>query len=384
MSWRRILVTGATGFIGSRLCEMLALDHGQAYRALVRNYARAARIARLDAELVPGDLLDADSLARALEGCDAVVNLAHADDRSAPQQVRQLVDAAMRAKVGRFVHVSSMAVHGPDPGVDVVDESTPVRRWREPYSAAKARGEAVVAEAVRRHGFPAVVIRPTIVYGPYSFFVTPIVDDARQGRISLVDGGRGVCNAVYVDDVCDAIVAALSRDDAVGGAFLVNGDDPVDWRTFIHAFAGMVPGAKRVEDHAVAEIRAHWRAKGSIMRGNLRAAASLLASPDFHAQLARVPVLGAALHGAKRMAGAALDDKRRMALKKRLRGRPVADIEVPHVPMRVPGEGRVVREAYRARVANTLARTRLGWAPRHSFARGVERTGDWLRFARLV
>jgi nucleoside-diphosphate-sugar epimerase len=52
--------------------------------------------------------------------------------------------------------------------------------------------------------------------------------------------------------------------------------------------------------------------------------------------------------------------------------------------VRIPGEGRVVREAYRARVANALAKRQLGWAPRHRFERGVERTHDWLRFARMV
>ena len=62
----KILVTGATGFIGSRLCEMLSLDHRLPYRALVRDYSRAARIARLDPELVGGDMADADSLARAV------------------------------------------------------------------------------------------------------------------------------------------------------------------------------------------------------------------------------------------------------------------------------------------------------------------------------
>ena len=78
----KILVTGATGFIGSRLCELLSLEHRLPYRALVRNYSRAGRIARLGAELVSGDMLDADSLALAVNGCDAVVNLAHSDDKT--------------------------------------------------------------------------------------------------------------------------------------------------------------------------------------------------------------------------------------------------------------------------------------------------------------
>ena len=98
----KILVTGATGFIGSRLCELLSLEHRLPYRALVRNYSRAARIARLDAELVAGDMLDADSLARAVKGCDAVVNLAHSDDKTAAKQTA-LLSRGVRSREGSGV-----------------------------------------------------------------------------------------------------------------------------------------------------------------------------------------------------------------------------------------------------------------------------------------
>lgn len=64
MTPTRILVTGATGFIGSRLCELLSLEYRVPYRALVRDFSRAARIARLDADLVAGDMMDAASLAQ--------------------------------------------------------------------------------------------------------------------------------------------------------------------------------------------------------------------------------------------------------------------------------------------------------------------------------
>lgn len=381
----KILVTGATGFIGSRLCELLSLEHRLPYRALVRDFARAARIARLDTELVAGDMLDAGSLARAVEGCDAVINLAHGDDQSAEKQTAHLVDACTRARVRRFVHVSSMAVHGPSPKPPVLTESTaPIERWGEAYSDAKAAAEAVVTAAGKRGTLATVILRPTIVYGPYSFFVTPIVHDARAGRISMIDGGRGVCNAVYVDDVCEAIMAALDRDDAVGEAFLINGDTRMTWHDFITTFAGMVEGEKTIHDHSLDEIAAYWQAKRPRARDSVTAAIRLAGSPAFHAQLGTIPPVGKLIRGTKEMVARRITPEQKMMIKSRLRGRSVA-AHADDVPtVRMPSEGRVVREAYRSWVSNDLAKTRLGWVPAHPFELGARRTGEWMRFARIV
>lgn len=381
----KILVTGATGFIGSRLCELLSLEYRLPYRALVRDFSRAARIARLDPELVAGDMSDAASLARAVEGCDAVVNLAHGDDEGARKQTTQLVQACTAAGVRRLVHVSSMAVHGPAPGPEVLTEANaPIRRWGEAYSDAKAAAEAVVVAAGNRGALETVVLRPTIVYGPYSFFVTPVVQDARNGFVSLIDGGRGICNAVYVDDVCEAIMAALDREDANGGAFLLNGDDRMSWREFITTFAGMVEGEVRIHDHSLEEIAAHRRSTRARARDSVKAAVRLAASPAFHAQLATIPPVGRLIRGTKELVSGAISAERKLLIKSRFQGRRFAAPEEEAPGPRMPSEGRVVREAYGSWVANGLAKARLGWAPAHSFALGAQRTADWLRFARLI
>jgi nucleoside-diphosphate-sugar epimerase len=381
----KILVTGATGFIGSRLCELLSLEYRLPYRALVRDFSRAVRIARLDTELVAGDMLDAASLARAVEGCDAVVNLAHGDDESARTQATQLIEACTRAGVRRFVHISSMAVHGPSPKLDVLTEATaPIQRWNEAYSDAKAASEAVVVAAGKRGALETVVLRPTIVYGPYSFFVTPIVQDARAGRISLIDGGRGICNAVYVDDVCEAIMAALERDDAVGAAFLINGDARMTWGDFITTFAGMVEGEKTLHDHSLDEIASYWQAKRPRARDSVTAAIRLAASPAFHAQLGTIPPVGKLIRGTKEMVARRITAEQKMMIKSRLQRRSTATPADDVPALRMPSEGRVVREAYRSWVSNELARTRLGWTPTHSFELGARRTGEWMRFARIV
>ncbi len=379
----KVLVTGATGFIGSRLCELLTLHYQQPFRALVRNYSRAARIARLNVEMVPGELLDRASLTEALRGCDAVINLAHADDKTAAKQTRHLVDAAVVERVTRFVHISSMAVHGPTPTDEVVTELTPIRRWRDEYSNAKAQAEAVVVAAAQRGELSAVILRPTIVYGPYSFFVTPIIDDARQGFVSLVDGGRGICNAVYVDDVCDAIMAALHGDSAPGEAFLVNGDSRATWREFITTFADMVSGAKALHDYSLDEIAAHQAALRPGTLDTATAMVRLLASPALHAQFSTVPPIGKLISGMKGLLARNITAEQKSAMKLRLQGRRAAPRE-QSIMRRVPSQGRVIREGYRSWVSNEKAKRRLGWSPIHSFHAGAKRTEEWLRFARLL
>ena len=320
-----------------------------------------------------------------LFGVMRVVNLAHGDDAGARRQTTQLVEACTRAGVRRLVHVSSMAVHGPSPAAEVLTEANaPIQRWSEAYSDAKAAAEAVVIAAGRRGAIETVVLRPTIVYGPWSFFVTPIVQDARNGFVSLVDGGSGICNAVYVDDVCEAILASLERDDANGGVFLLNGDDRMTWRSFITTFADMVEGDKRVHDYSLEAIAAHRRAAQPRASDSVKAAFRLAASPAFHAQLSTIPPVGRLIRGTKELVSGAIGAERKLMIKSRFQGRRFAIPEDDRPRPRMPSEGRVVREAYRSWVSNDLAKARLGWAPAHSFALGAQRTAEWLRFARMI
>jgi nucleoside-diphosphate-sugar epimerase len=161
----KTLVTGATGFIGTRLCELMYLSYRTPYRAGVRNFGRAARIARLGADMMPLDLLKPGTLAAALDGCDTVVHLAHGEDAEAPQATGNLIKACQKARIRRFVHVSSMSVHGPSPGPECASEaSATIGRYGESYCDSKAEEEKVVQQAITRNNFPAVILRPTVVY----------------------------------------------------------------------------------------------------------------------------------------------------------------------------------------------------------------------------
>ncbi|HJP03554.1 MAG: hypothetical protein CL799_01110 [Chromatiales bacterium] len=380
----KILVTGATGFIGSRLCERLSLVHNLPYRALVRNFSRASRIARVDAEMVSGELLDKPALERALEECDVVMHLAHSEDRLAKKETRALIDVCIQAGIQRFVHVSSMAVYGPEPGPECSSEETAViSHYGEAYSDSKAGQEAVVMAAVRSRNFPAVIVRPTVVYGPYSGFVPPVIDAAHRGHITLIDDGKGVCNAVYVDDVCDAIVAAMLADNVIGGAFVINGDTPVSWREFNLQLASMAGKPFDVSNLASADIREYWHSQAPRFTDNFRQLAGLLASNDFHAELSRVPLFESFLGWAKNSLGERLSDQQKLRIKLKL-GYSNAPAPRSATSVEWPDPGRLVRECYPIVISNQKAKNALGWAPAYSFEDGVQLTGQWLKFVRMI
>jgi nucleoside-diphosphate-sugar epimerase len=379
----KILVTGATGFIGSRLCERLTLHYRLPYRAFVRRFTKANRIARMGAEMVGGNLLQPGSIKAALEGCDAVVHLAHSDDTSAPKETANLLRASLRAGVRRFVHISSMSVHGPDPGPECAREKTAIiRRHGESYSDSKAKAESNVWSAIRRNGLPAVILRPTVVYGPYSPLVAGVVENARSGQVILIDGGVGVCNAVYVDDVCDAIHSAMTNKAGIGQAFFITGDELITWKDFILAFSNLVEPAPQIRHVASEEIREYWRARRSTVRSNVRALLRLAGSPAFHRELSTTPALGAAIQWAKRKLVEVLSEEQKLVLKSRIQSS--ANQLTPSGMHVWPDKGRLIRETFGFQFSNDFAKDMLEWRPAYNFQQGFQLTKTWLAFARLI
>ena len=381
MSASRILVTGSTGFIGARLCERLAVDYKLPYRALVRDFGHAPRIARLGADMVGGDLDDPASLDHALDGCDTVVHLAYSDGA----QTRRLIRVCRARGVQRFVHMSSIAVHGANPGPECAREETATigHYPGQEYSNMKVAAERAVQAAIGE-GLRAVILRPTIVYGPYGPFVRAIVDAARErGALTLLDEGRGICNAVYVDDVCDAIRAAIETERGLGSAFFVTADRAVTWREFNLAFGEMVSPPPRVVSVRSDEVRRHWDSQRPSLRTNITAMGRLAASAELHRQLSTVPVFRSLISGSKRAAKSLLSTEWLLTLQDR-RGTPARDDTRAGSGVVWPDMGRVTRECMALEFSNERARTLLGWRPRYDLRAGAALTRTWLEFANAL
>jgi nucleoside-diphosphate-sugar epimerase len=385
MKVSKVLITGATGFIGSRLCERFKLYYKVPFRAFVRNFTHAKIIARFDTEMVKGDLLNRESIQKALIGCDGVIHLAHSDDKLAPKETKNLLDACLRAKIKAFVHVSSIAVHGPKPGAECTHEKTAIirRHYGESYSDSKAKVEKLVNRYIKHYGLPGVILRPTLVYGPYSGFVEAVIMMASKGEISLIDNGNGVCNAVYIDDVCDAIYAAIVRlEEVKGEVFFINADHSISWREFNLTFGRTVDPSLTTRNYSSEEVLKYWRSHRTTLRSTIRELVRLAVASEFHRQLGKVAILNKTIRWIKSTLKEYLSEDQVLRLKRKALVNDFAGED--SAPCVWPMEDRVVRETMHIYFSNELAKKRLAWNPLYDFRRGSELTRFWLEFTGLV
>ncbi len=338
-----ILVTGGGGFIGSRIVEILQLG-GVPVRAGVRRWASAARIGRLDVEIVPCDVTDKASIERAMAGCSGVIHCAVGDARVTIEGTEQVLAAAAAAKVGRVVHISTIDVYGDATGR--ITEETPLQRTGRPYGDSKIEAEAKCLAWADR--IPVSILRPSIVYGPFSEgWTVSYAQRLQQGAWPLpAESSQGTCNLIYVDDLVRACVVALRVPHASGTAFNVNGNDRPTWHQYFSALndaLGLPP------------LRAAAQSKAKL-------------SAAFMA-----PVRSAAKYLIKNHKSAVMAVYQRSDLAKKFMKS--AEQAVRHAPS--TGEFRLYSKALS--IENDRLRTQLGWAPEFDMARGVELSVAWLR-----
>jgi nucleoside-diphosphate-sugar epimerase len=228
----RVLVTGAGGFIGGRVVEALLQDGRYHTVPAVRRWSTAARIGRYPVSPVRFDLLDPAGIRAGLEGVESVIHCAVGDREATVDGTRNLLEAALALGVRRVVHLSTIDVYGRATGD--VDESVPRTRTGRAYGDAKIEAEEV-CEAFAARGLEVVVLRPTIVYGPFSdSWTVEFGERLARGQWFLPNEAcQGTCNLVYVDDLVRAVLLALEAPGAGAKAYNINGPERPTWQAYV-------------------------------------------------------------------------------------------------------------------------------------------------------
>jgi len=239
----RVLVTGASGFLGEALLARLK-EKGESIRVLLRrvspNLEQDSRV-----QVVYGDLGDPDSVDRAVAGVEAVYHLGAAMrggaadfERGTVWGTRNVVSACLRYGVKRLVYVSSLSVldhAGHQAG-------TPVNEWsrlephpelRGGYTQTKLAAEQIVAEAIRDQGLPAVILRPGQIFGPGAERVPPSGTIRLGKRWVVVGSGSLRLPLVYVEDAVEALLLAERQQGICGLTFHVVDSEDVTQREYL-------------------------------------------------------------------------------------------------------------------------------------------------------
>jgi nucleoside-diphosphate-sugar epimerase len=249
---RKVLVTGAGGFIGSHL----AADQVRRGHRVVALDLTLDRLADLQTservDLVEGDVTDPRVLARALREVDTVYHLAatHLTVQASEREFRRvnvegiqtLVDACRFGGVRRLVHCSTVGVFG-DVKNPPADEDAPCNPTL-PYERTKLDGEKIVSDSCRMQGLPAVILRPAWVYGPGCPRTEKLLRSVARGRFAVAGSGSNLRHCVYIRDMVEALNLAAGSDRALGQVIIVGDNEAVTVRQLVGEIA-KVTGSRR-------------------------------------------------------------------------------------------------------------------------------------------
>lgn len=228
----KVLVTGGTGFTGSHLVRNLVSD-GYPVRVLARDAARARTVLPAEVEITEGDVADPGVVAQAVHGQEVVYHLAAAfreagipDSRYREVHVdatRHLLEAARAEGVRRFVHVSTIGVHGHIANPPA-DEGAPCAPG-DIYQETKLEGEKLALEFQQQHDFPLTVARPAAIYGPGDLRLLKLFRMVARRRFVMLGKGEVNLHMVYVDDLVRGFRLLADRPEAVGEVFILAGEE---------------------------------------------------------------------------------------------------------------------------------------------------------------
>ena len=239
---QRLLITGASGLVGSHLAEA-TLARGIPTVLLVRDESKVSWLKALGAEIAKGELTNAASLQSACRGVTHIVQCAAKVGDWGPAEdylktnldgLKHLISSIDPQSFQRFIHISSLGVYASG-NHEKTDESTPMAdRGMDGYTHSKIQSEAFLQDLIKTRQFPAVVLRPGFIYGKRDQTILPkLIESLRIGRVRYLGNPDNKVNNTYVGNLVDAILLTLSHSNALGQTYNITDPRLVSKREFM-------------------------------------------------------------------------------------------------------------------------------------------------------
>ncbi len=246
-----ILVTGATGFLGSALTTELVRQRSeqaqpQEIRILARDTEKARKLFGDAVTIIAGDITDGPRVREAVNGVEIVYHLVgHLYHPSVPRELyyrthvegtRTLLAACEgQSQLRRIVHCSTTGVHGVTGPVPAAEDApfAPTN----PYEATKLESELLALAAYKEQGLPVSVVRPGLVYGPGDLHLLGFFASIQKGLFRVIDGGKALLHPIYIDDMTAAFLLCAEKAGAIGKSYNIAGSRAVTIRELSTAIA---------------------------------------------------------------------------------------------------------------------------------------------------
>ena len=240
----KALVTGGTGFTGGHLCAEL-VKQGYDVRTLVRKESQVEELRRLNVDLVWGDLCDPQSIQEAVGKVDVVFHIAalFRQQGVGPEVFRKvnaecvehLLKASIESGVSRFVHCSTVGVHG-HVAKSPEDEKAPFGPG-DIYQETKLQGEEIARRYMNEAKLAVTIVRPAGIYGPGDLRFLKLFRAIHKRRFIMVGPGTVNYHFTYIDDLVDGIILSSRSEQAIGQTYILAGEEYVPLNQLVEMIA---------------------------------------------------------------------------------------------------------------------------------------------------
>ncbi len=384
---KKIFVTGGTGFIGSHLVEHLITKYSADVHVLVRNFTRASQISRFPVKMFQGDILDKTAIANAIKGCEYVFHCAYGNTGSPVQQkevnikgTENVLEESLRQNIKRVMHMSTISVYGETKDGDL-NELSPRKYSKEVYGDSKLEAEKIALYYFKKFGLPVSIIQPTIVYGPFapSWTISPI-NRLKKSRIILVEDGKGLCNAVFIEDVIQALILAAVKEKVIGETFLISAEEPATWWDFYKGYEKMI-GDESTISMDLEEIRQF----NKIYRGERKTINQIKKACKKHPDILRGIFHLPAVNQFYKISKVIVPKSILNRVKENFIGKNEMDIQNKIEKLIFPMTQKEIN-FYSAKtyVKIDKAKNLLGYQPKYNLKQGMEITEKWAKYANMI